>query len=363
MAETAQRDYYDVLGISKDANEKAIKDTFRKLAMEYHPDRNKSPDAEAKFKEIAEAYAVLSDPKKRTEYDTRGYVDLSGFSTEDLFGGINFDDLFGGLGFDFGLGGGLFDPFRRRHSGPIHGANIEVELHVPLYRVVTGGEETVRFSRIKSCTVCNGSGAEPGHPPKQCKKCDGTGKKVRSSEKGNIKFQQITTCAKCHGRGVIIDKPCHECKGSGNVEHTDSLKVTIPIGVEEGMALRIPSHGQASVDAKGAPGDLFVIVRTQYDPRFERHGANLCHSEDITVIDAVLGTKLKVPTLDGNIEVTVPPGTQPDTVLKVRDKGLPEFNSHEHGDLHIHVYVHIPEKLTSKERDLYQQLQAMDKTK
>ncbi len=361
--ETAQRDYYDVLGISNDADEKKIKNAFRKLAMEYHPDRNKSPDAEAKFKEIAEAYAVLSDPKKRAEYDTRGYVDISGFTTEDLFGDINFDDLFGGLGFDFGLGGGLFDPFRHRHRGPVRGANIEVELRIPLKLVVTGGEETVRFPHVKNCSVCNGSGTEPGHPPKQCKKCNGSGKKVSSSEKGRVKFQKITSCTNCHGRGVIINKPCHECHGNGKVEHTETLKVTIPIGVEEGMALRVPGHGQASPDVNGTPGDLYVIVRTLHDPRFERRGIHLWRSEDISVTDAVLGMKLRVPTLEGNIEVSVPPSTQPDTILKVHNKGLPEFNGDEYGDLNIHVHVQIPEKLTRQECKLYQQLDALSKNK
>jgi molecular chaperone DnaJ len=350
-----------VLGVPKNADGKAIKDAFRKLALQYHPDRNKAPGAEERFKEIAEAYAVLSDPKKRAEYDTRGFEGVAGFSREDLFGGIDFEDLFGGLNFDFGQGGGLFNHFfHRRQTGPVRGSNIEVELTIPLERVVSGGEEKVRLPYQTACSACHGSGAAAGTQPRTCSACNGTGQQTtRRSEtrdKTNVVIQQISICPSCGGRGSVIDKPCLECGGKGKTTHEEVLSVTIPVGVEEGMALRLSGRGMPSREQGGQPGDLFVVVRSAPDPRFERDGADLWRNESISVVDAVLGTKLNVPTLDHSAEVTVPPGTQPYAVLRVRGKGLPEFGGRKHGDLYLRILVHIPEHLSSEERGIYQQL-------
>lgn len=358
---TTQRDYYEVLGVPKDAEPKAIKDAFRKLALQYHPDRNKEPGAEERFKEIAEAYAVLSDPKKRAEYDARGFAGVAGFSREDLFGGIDFEDLFGGLNFDFGPGGGLFNHFfRRRQAGPVRGANLEVELTIPLEKVVSGGEEKVRLPYQTACSACHGSGAAAGTQPRTCSACNGTGQQTTSRretrDKNNVVIKQITVCPACSGYGRIIDKPCPDCGGTGRTEREEILSVTIPVGVEEGMALRIPGRGLPSREPGAPPGDLFVVVRSAPNPRFERDGADLWRSEAIAVADAVLGTQLKVPTLNHPAEVTIPAGTQPDTVLRVRGKGLPEFGSRQRGDLYLRIRVHIPEQLSSEERDLYQKL-------
>lgn len=350
-----------MLDVSKDADQKAIKDAFRKLALQYHPDRNKEPGAEERFKEIAEAYAVLSDPKKRAEYDARGFEGVAGFSREDLFSGINFDDLLGGLNFDFGAEGGLFNHFfHRRQAAPVRGSNIEVELVVPLQRVVSGGEEKVHLPYQTACSACHGSGAAAGSQPISCNACKGTGQQTISHretrDKNSVIIQQISVCHTCGGRGVIIDKPCPVCSGTGRTEHAETLSVTIPVGVEEGMALRIAGRGMPSSEPNGKPGDLFVIVRTAPDPRFERDGADLWRSEVITLPDAVLGTKLKVPTLDHPAEVTIPSGTQPDTVLRIRGKGLPEFGGKQHGDLYLRIRVLIPTQLTFEERELYQKL-------
>jgi molecular chaperone DnaJ len=353
-----------VLGVPKNADGKAIKDAFRKLALQYHPDRNKEPGAEERFKEIAEAYAVLSDPKKRSEYDARGFEAVAGFSREDLFGGIDFEDLFGGLNFDFGPGGGLFNHFfHRRQAGPVRGSNIEVELTIPLERVVSGGEEKVHLPYQTACSACHGSGAAAGTQPQVCSTCNGTGQQTirrrETRDKSNVLIQQISICPACLGRGSLIDKPCPSCGGTGKTTHEEVLSVTIPVGVEEGMALRIPGRGMPSREQGGQPGDLFVVVRSASDPRFERDGADLWRSETISVADAVLGTKLKVPTLDRSAEVTVPPGTQQDTVLRVRGKGLPEFGGRQLGDLFLRIRVHIPEHLSTEERDLYQKLRAL----
>ena len=348
-----------MLGVAKDADQKAIKDAFRTLAMKYHPDRNKEPGAEAHFKEIAEAYAILSDPKKRAEYDSRGFAGVEGFSQEDLFGGINFEDIFGGLNFDFG-GGNPFEGFfqRHRHAGPARGANIEVELSIPLQRVASGGEEKVRLGRPAPCHACHGSGSEGGVAPKTCATCKGSGRITRSSrqEKEHVLIQQISICPVCHGRGSIIEHPCSVCHGSGNEQQEETLTVKIPQGVEEGMVLRIPGKGMPSPEAGGVSGDLFVVVRTQADPRFERAGADLLRQETISLTDAVLGAKLEVPTLDGTASVTIPPGTQPDAVLRLKGKGLPEFGNGRHGEMYLRIAVHVPDQLSHEERELYEQL-------
>lgn len=359
---TARRDYYEVLGIPRDADEKAIKNAFRTLALKYHPDRNKAPDAEERFKEIAEAYAVLSDPKKRKEYDSAGFAGVAGFSPEDLIGGIDFGDIFGGLNFDFG--GGLFDGFfGRRRRGPVRGANLEVEVTLPLERVMRGGEEQVHVGRPQVCAACNGSGAKAGTQPRACEACGGSGRQTRSRRegKGAVLIQQVTTCPACHGRGRIIDQSCPECRGEGEVEGEETLTVRIPIGVEEGMALRIPGRGMPSPDKNGSPGDLFVVVRTAPDPRFERAGADLWREEAIQVADAALGTTLTVPTLEKPAKVTVPAGTQPNAVLRLRGKGLPEFGGARRGDLYLRLLVQVPQQLGTEERGLYEKLRSLQR--
>jgi molecular chaperone DnaJ len=354
------RDYYEVLGVARDADAKAIKDAFRQLALKYHPDRNKEPGASDRFKEIAEAYAVLSDPKKRAEYDARGFAGVAGFSPEDLFGGINFEDIFGGLGFDFG--GPFGDRFRRR-STPQRGENIEIEVAVPLERVLNGGEETVHVGRPASCEACHGSGAKAGTSPRSCAKCGGSGQIVRSQRKGGVSLQQITTCAECAGRGNIIDTPCPECRGKGEVYRDEVLTVRIPVGVEEATALRNPGHGAAADKPGFPPGDLFVVVRTAHDPRFERQGADLYRNETLELVDAVLGTSIDVPTLDGPASVKVPAGTQPDTILRLHGKGLPRFGGGARGDLYVRLEVHIPERLSDRQRRLFEQIRTTETRK
>jgi molecular chaperone DnaJ len=362
---TTQRDYYEVLGVARDADQKAIKDAFRTLAMKYHPDRNKAPDAEEKFKEIAEAYAVLSDPDKRAQYDARGFAGVADFSAEDLFGGIDFGDIFDdmGFGFDFG-GGGIFDRlFRHRQAGPARGQDLEVRLVVPLQLINSGGDESVRYTRAIRCPTCSGSGAQPGTAPRQCESCGGSGRRVVTRDEtkkgGSVRFQQISVCPTCKGKGTFIDHPCKLCHGRGEIEKEESLKVHIPAGIEEGTSLRIKGHGMPSEDPGGPPGDLFVTVHSAPDPRFERSGADLWRLETLEVADAVLGAKLKVPTLEGAVDVRVPPGTQPDEVLRLRNKGLPRFDGSGRGSLNIRIQVNIPEKLSDEERTLYEQLRSL----
>lgn len=352
----AQRDFYEVLGVTRDADAKAIKDAFRDLALKYHPDRNKEVGAEERFKEIAEAYAILSDPKKRADYDARGFAGVAGFSREDLFGGIDFEDIFGGL--NFGLGGGRpFESFfHRRRAGPARGANIEVELTVPLKRVVSGGEAQVRLTRPAPCPACHGTGEAGGATPPKCEVCHGTGRITHSrrDDKEHVLIQHITTCTDCGGRGFVHEHSCPQYQGDGEVEQEELLTVKIPIGAEEGLALRIPGKGMPSPDAGGVAGDLFAVVRTQPDPRFERMGSDLLRQTTISVTDAVLGTTLTVSTLTGSVSVVVPPGTQPDAVLRLKQQGLPAFGEGPRGDMFLRIKMQVPERLSGPERDLYE---------
>jgi molecular chaperone DnaJ len=347
MAEAGKRDYYEVLGLAREADAKAIRDAFRRLALKHHPDRDQSPGAEERFKEIAEAYAVLSDPGKRADYDARGFGGLGDLRPEDLFGGIDFEDLFGGLGFD--LGGGLFERFfggGRRRQGPLE-------------RVLKGGEEMLRFERFVSCPACRGSRAQPGTQPHACSACQGSGREVRKSHEGHVLFQQVLPCAACGGLGSVIEHPCEECHGEGQVLRADKITLRIPPGIEDGMALRVPGHGQPAPAAGGQPGDLYVLVRSRPDPRFDRAGADLWRAQPLPLVDAVLGTELQVPTLDGQAGVRVPAGTPPDTTLRLRGKGLPPFGHDGRGDLLLKLQVRVPEHLSDAERHLYEQLRQL----
>jgi molecular chaperone DnaJ len=349
-----QQDYYEVLGVTRDADQRAIKDAFRRLALQYHPDRNKDPGAEERFKKIAEAYAVLSDPNKRTEYDTHGFAAVAGFAPEDLFGGVDFGDLFGGLGFDFG--GGLFDRLFRRDRVTGRGANIEVDVTVPLAMIAVGGEETVLIRRPSTCAECQGKRTEGGVDPKRCSDCNGTGQRVATKQQRGMTIRQISICSRCRGDGVIIEKRCSACGGTGQVAREEALTVRIPRGAEEGMALRIPGHGMPSPTKSGAPGDLYVVIRSAPDPRFDRQGADLYRTETLEVPDAVLGAALTVPTLDGTAEIRIPAGTQSNQIFRVRGKGLPRFGDAGRGDLYVRLALRIPERLSANERALYEEL-------
>ena len=353
----SERDLYEVLGVPRDVDDKAIKSAYRKLAMKYHPDRNKGPDAEDKFRELANAYAILHDPKKRQMYDAGGHAGISGFSPEDLYGGIDFEDIFGGLG--FGFGGGAFNSLFRHHVGPRNGANILAEVIVPLETILTGGKETVRTEHPVSCSDCHGTGAENGTQSRSCEACSGTGRQVRTEQRGNVKYQQSTTCMKCHGLGHFIDNPCHTCHGQGQIHKSETLSITIPPGADDGMKLRIPGHGMPAPEAGANPGDLLVIIHTAPDARFERHGVNLWRSERINIADAVLGTEISVPTLRGDVMVHVPPGTQSGSVLRVGGKGLPISGRSSFGDLLLRINVEIPTMPSDDERSLFEKLRQL----
>jgi molecular chaperone DnaJ len=342
------RDYYEVLGVLRDADAAAIKDAFRRLAMQYHPDRNKEPGAEERFKEIAEAYAVLSDPKKRAGYD-------AGASPEDLFAGADLESIFR----DFGFGDTLFERFFGGMPRPRRGADIEVDAPVPLERIASGGEETVRYHRVAPCSQCGGSGARPGTQPRACAACGGSGEKSSTRHEHGVFIRRVSTCPECRGRGRIIDEPCAACRSAGEVEREESLAVKIPPGAEDGLVLRVPGKGYASREPRASAGDLLIVVRAAPDERFERRGADLWRVQEIAAPDAVLGAEIRVPTLDGAIAVKVPPGTQPDSELRLRGKGLPRFGGRGRGDLYVRLAVRLPERPGAEARKLWEKLRAL----
>jgi molecular chaperone DnaJ len=346
----AERDYYHVLGVSRDANAKTIKNAFRALALEHHPDRSREADAGERFKEIAEAYAVLSDPQRRAEYDRGGFTRLADFAAEDFFGSAGFADIFAGLGLDLG-GRGLFEQLmggRRPAAGPPPGENLEVLLEVSLERVLTGGDETVAVSRPERCPACDGSGAKAGTKPRPCERCGGSGRQVTTQSRSGISIQQATSCQACRGRGSFIDEPCPGCAGRGQAMRSERIRVRIPAGIEDGAALRVPGHGLASPVTGGGPGDLFVVVRTAPHSELARDGANLWRQETISIPDAVLGTRLRVPTLEQPATLSVPPGTQPGTVVVVPGSGLPAPGTDRRGDLRVRIDV--PSRTASQRR-------------
>lgn len=359
-----ERDYYQVLGVARDADAKVIKDAYHRLAMKWHPDRNKAPDAEERFKEIAKAYAVLHDPSKRARYDARGFEGVAHFSDDDLFRNVDLGSLFGDLGFGFGPGGdSILDRFFSARRGPRRGDNIRVRLEVALERIASGGQEMVHLRRPVACERCHGHGTRDGRPPEACKVCGGSGQKLSAKEETRqvgqrVHIQRITACEACHGEGTLAGDPCHDCGGRGRTDVTERLKVNIPAGFEDGMTLRVPGHGLPG-GAGAPPGDLHVIVFAAPDARFQRRGADLWRNETVDVTDAALGTRLVVPTLMGDVEVKVPPGTQPDEVLRLRSKGLPRLDGSGHGDLNLRIQVHVPDKLSDDEAALYEKLRAI----
>lgn len=347
-----------MLGVPRSADSKVIRDAFRRLALQYHPDRNKEPDSEERFKEIAEAYAILSDPKKRADYDSGGFASVAGMRPEDVFGGIDFGSIFGDLG--FGTSGGLFERFfGPRRSPARRGVDIEIAVRVSLETIARGGEQRIRYERPDTCSACGGSGAKAGTAKRPCPSCGGSGERISTHREQGVTIRRTRVCSECRGSGHVIDNPCPACGGRGSVVREESLVVTIPVGAEEGLTLRIPGKGYASKESSGVAGDLRVIVQSAPDPRFARNGADLWREERIDVADAVLGTELRVPALAETLTVRVPPGMQPDAQLRLRGKGLPHFGARARGDFYLRLVVRLPERPGAEERKLWEGLRAL----
>ena len=348
----SKRDYYEVLGVSRTVTEIELKSAYRKLALQHHPDRNPGNKvAEEKFKECAEAYAILADADKRAAYDRYGHAAVSSAGN----GGVDptifadFGDILGGLGdiFGFGdlLGGG------RRRGGPQRGSDLRYDLEITFEESARGAETTVQIPRQENCEACAGSGAAPGSSPVVCSQCRG---------QGQVRFQQgfftvARTCPQCRGAGRTITKPCQTCRGAGQVSKQRKITVKIPAGIATGQQLRLQGEGEGGL-AGGPPGNLYVVVHVQEHEFFRRDGLNLFCEIPVNFTTVVLGGEIQVPTLDGTEDVKVPEGTATGTTLRLRGKGMPDVNGRGKGDLFATVQVRTPRKLSKEQRQVLEQL-------
>jgi molecular chaperone DnaJ len=354
MAE--KRDYYEVLGVQRSASKDEIKDAYRKLAMQFHPDRNKDVGAEEKFKEISEAYAVLSDDQKRQQYDTLGH---SGFDQrykqEDIFRGADFDSIFRDMGFgdifrNF-FGGGGFGETEQVNRGQDIGFNLEITLE----EAARGVEKEIEIPRTEHCDVCGGSGAAPGTSAKTCPRCGGSGQVQVQRRSSFAMYVQVAVCPQCKGKGRLIETPCSNCHGSGLVRKRRKISVRVPAGIDEGYQLRLRGEGETVANG-GEAGDLYVIVHVRQHEQFMREGDDLWYVAMISYPQAALGAEITVPTLEGPTTIRIHPGTQVGEVITLRGKGMPHFRAYGKGDLLVRVGIAVPEKLTSQQRALLEQL-------
>src|SRR5438128_1084925 len=348
-----KRDYYEILGLSRTATEQELKSAYRRLAHQYHPDKNQAnPNAEEKFKEAAEAYGVLSDPEQRSRYDRFGHAGVSSTAGAAWgapgFGGI--EDILGDL-FGFGdvFGGGTRTGSRR--SAQQRGADLRYDLEITLEQAATGMTAQLRIPKLEACETCKGAGTAPGTHPETCRTCEGA---------GQVRFQQgffsvSRTCGNCRGTGRVITSPCETCRGKGRVEREKQIEVKIPAGVETGSRLRLQREGESGAYG-GAPGDLYVVIHVAEHELFERQGNNLYASVPVTFAQAALGAEIKVKTLSGEDALKIPAGTQTGTVFRVRGQGMPVLGGRGRGDLFVSVSVVTPTMLTREQRKLLEQL-------
>ena len=351
----SKRDYYEILGLDRGATDQQIKSAYRKLALKYHPDRNPgNHEAEERFKEAAEAYAVLADREKRSLYDRFGHAGVSG--TGAGAGGFDptifadFSDIFAGLGDVFGFGD-IFGAGRRRRGGPQRGADLRYDLEITFQEAATGAETTIQIPREESCETCTGTGAAPGTSPETCAHCRGT---------GQLRYQQgfltvARPCSTCRGTGKTIAKPCQTCRGAGRTAQERKLTVKIPAGIATGQRLRL--YGEGEHGAAGGPsGDLYVVVHVQDHQFFHRDGDDLYCEIPISFPTIALGGTIQVPTLNGHEELHIPAGTQPGGRFRLRGKGMPNVSGRGHGDLHVIAKVAVPRKLSKEQKQLLEEL-------
>lgn len=365
-AGSGKRDYYEVLGVDRSATRDQIKQAYRQLALAYHPDRNHAPDAADKFREIAEAYAVLSDEAKRREYDATGHAGVAErWTTEDLFRDFHFGDFFGGRFGDLaGLFGDMvgrrFSPTGEMAGGPLRGADLRYDLDLTLEQAAKGGEFEVQVTRSHPCATCGGSGAKPGTEPKSCATCGGTGQKQDIRTGKGVRMVTLTTCTACGGGGRTIESPCESCQGRGMHLAPHTYKVKIPPGVEEGMGIRLAGQGEGGAGG-GPPGDLLIRAHLRPHATLERRGDDLYTIGRLPIADAALGGKITVSGLGGELlGVRVPPGTQRGTLLRVRGKGMPRLGRKGRGDLLVVVDIRIPTDLTNRQRELLEEFSRIE---
>ncbi|MCK4670782.1 MAG: molecular chaperone DnaJ [Nanoarchaeota archaeon] len=353
----AKKDYYKILGVSKDASKEEIKKAYKKLAKRYHPDINKEPSAEEKFKEINEAASVLADDKKKDQYDR--------FGTAEGMGGFDFSGFRPGAG-EFGsmfeeifeMFGGGFSPFGRGRRGKAvyRGDNLRYDLTIDLKEVTEDVEKKIHIGHHVTCKHCKGTGAETKDAIQHCPDCGGSGVIQKSARTPFGMFATTTTCRKCRGKGEYITDPCLECKGQGRIEEDSKITVRIPAGVHSGMQLRVSGKGDAGPNG-GPPGDLYVFIRVREHKIFERDEDDLHCTVPLSFVTAILGGEIDVPTIDGKAKLKIPAGTQSETLFKMRGKGLPDLQSKRHGDEFVKVVVEVPRKLTSKQKKLLKEFE------
>lgn len=364
----AKRDYYEVLGVNKDADEGVIKKAYRKLALKYHPDRNPDDkEAEEKFKEAAEAYEILSDSQKRARYDRYGHAGVSGNSGGGGFsgGGMTMEDIFQQFGDIFGDGGSPFDSFfgggagrgRARSAGQ-RGSNLRIKVALTLEEIASGVTKKIKVKKEVTCTSCNGSGAKDSSSVKTCTTCRGAGyvRQVKNTFLGQM--QTTVTCPTCNGSGQQVTAKCTTCSGDGRMQGEETMEIEIPAGVEEGMQLSLRGKGNAG--AKGGPaGDLLINIEEKPHDHLQRDGMNLVHELYLNFADAALGTSVEVPTIDGRVKIKVPAGTQSGKIFRLKGKGLPSVQSYGKGDQLIHVNVWTPKKLSDEDREVLEKIRQM----
>jgi len=349
-----KRDYYEVLGVNRGASEQDLKKAYRRLAHQFHPDKNQSdPEAEEKFKEAAEAYAILSNGEQRQRYDRFGHAGVSSSAANASWGAPGFggiEDILGDL-FGFGDVFGAAGRGGSRRSASQRGADLRYDLEITLEQAAEGMTAQLRIPKLETCETCTGSGAKPGTKPEVCRTCQGA---------GQVRFQQgffsvSRTCSTCRGVGQVINSPCETCRGTGRVEHEKSIEVKIPAGVETGSRLRLQAEGESGTFG-GPPGDLYVVIHVAEHEEFERQGNNLYSSVPVTFAQAALGAEVQVKTLHGNESLKVPAGTQTGTVFRVRGQGMPVLGGRGKGDLFVSVSVITPTSLSREQRKLLEQL-------
>ncbi|KAJ6790775.1 chaperone protein dnaJ A6, chloroplastic-like [Iris pallida] len=357
----ADADFYSILGVSKNASKSEIKSAYRKLARSYHPDVNKESGAEQKFKDISNAYEVLSDDEKRSLYDRYGEAGLkgSGMGMGDFSNPFDiFESLFEGMGGMGGMGGS-----RAARNRPMQGDDESYSLVLNFKEAVFGVEKEIEVTRLESCSTCDGSGAKPGTKATKCSTCGGQGQVISTARTPLGVFQQVTTCSTCGGTGESLT-PCNTCRGDGRVRKAKRISLKVPAGVDSGSRLRVRSEGSAGRRG-GEPGDLYVFIEVLSDPVLKRDGTNILYTCKVPYTDAILGTTIKVPTVDGMVDLKIPAGTQPSTTLVMAKKGVPYLGKNNmRGDQLVRVQVEIPKRLTSDERKLIEELASLNsKTK
>lgn len=341
----SKRDYYEVLGLSKNASDDEIKKAYRSLARKYHPDVNKESDAEQKFKEIKEAYDVLSDPQKRAHFDQFGHTDPN-----QGFGGFGGGADFGGFGdiFDmfFGGGGG-----RRNPNAPQKGADLQYTMQVEFKEAIFGKEIDIDIPRTETCDTCHGSGAKPGTHADTCSLCKGSGQQevIQNTPFGRVVNRRV--CQQCEGQGKIIKEKCTTCRGAGKVKRNRKIHIKVPAGIDDGQQLRVAGEGEAGTKG-GPPGDLYVVIRVKSHEFFEREGDDIYCEVPLTFAQAALGDEIEVPTIDGKAKMKIPAGTQTDTFFRLRGKGVPRLRGTGQGDQHVKIVVVTPTKLSESQKEL-----------